>query len=155
MQVKQGASLTGCQFRADVLLRGMAVALKPDLAGSRFDGLVDFSKAKLNDYVYLEAIELGPDQGFALANTLGERILIQREQLDGRVRSEQKGGYAQTAHEHAFLKRAFGSLHRYELEGWAFYRFKVNQRRCCEPSWSRPWTKGAQFASRSPASATG
>ena len=31
--------------------------------------------------------------------------------------------------EYGLLKRVFEGLHRYEQEDWAFYRFKVNQRR--------------------------
>ena len=31
--------------------------------------------------------------------------------------------------EYGLLKRIFGGLHRYDQEDWAFYRFKVNQRK--------------------------
>jgi len=48
--------------------------------------------------------------------------------------------------EYGLLKRAFQGLHRYEQEDWAFYRFKVNQRRCKARDWRHPWTKLAEFA---------
>src|SRR5262249_51532116 len=105
----------------------------------------DLSRAKLNDYVYLEDVAQGPRQRFAFGNAVGERILIRTEQLRGRLESEEGGNYAEAMHEYAFLKRAFGALHRYEQEDWAFHRFKVNQRRCRARSWWRPWTKVAQF----------
>ena len=46
----------------DVLFRGSAVLKKWDGQGTRFEGLLDFSKAKLNDFVYLENIEQGERQ---------------------------------------------------------------------------------------------
>src|SRR3712207_8038178 len=52
---------------------------------------------------------------------------------------------SQAMHEYALLKRSSGTLHRFEQEDWAYYRFKVNQRRCCNRSWLRPWTKLAQL----------
>ena len=146
LHAHEGFVLTRCNFAADVLFRGATISKKFQADGSRFDALLDFSKAKLHDYAYLEAIEQGPGQRFAFLNTLGERILVRTEQLTGRVASEEKADYEHAMHEFAFLKRSFGSLHRYEQEDWAFYRFKVNQRRgCCGRSWRRPWTKLTQF----------
>ena len=48
--------------------------------------------------------------------------------------------------EYGLLKRVFEGLHRYEHEDWAFYRFKVNQRRSKPRSWNKPWTKLAGFS---------
>jgi hypothetical protein len=143
---EEGFVLERCQFAGNVLLRGATVSKKFEAASSRFDALLDFSKAKLHDYVYLENIEQGEKHRLAFTNTLGERIRIRTEQLTGRLASEECGDYEAAMHEYAFLKRAFESLHRYEQEDWAFYRFKVNQRRCCNRSWWRPWTKLTQFA---------
>jgi hypothetical protein len=142
---EEGFILHKCAFAGDVLFRGSTVSKKFEANGSRFDGLVDLSKAKLHDYVYLEAIEQGDKQRFAFANTLGERLRIRTAQLVGRLRSEERRDYAEAMHEYAFLKRAFESLHRFDQEDWAYYRFKVNQRRCCGRSWWRPWTKLFQF----------
>jgi hypothetical protein len=141
----EGFVLTRCRFAADALFRGALVSKKFDGNGSRFEGLLDLSKAKLHDFVYLETIEQGEKQRFAFANALGERILVRTEQLVGRLASEEKGDFTQAMHEYALLKRAFGALHRFDQEDWAYYRFKVNQRRCCNRSWLRPWTKLAQF----------
>src|SRR5262249_17348587 len=132
-------------FGGDVLLRGATVSKKFDASGSRFEGLLDLSKAKLHDYVYLETIEQGEKQRFAFTNTLGERIRVRTAQLVGRLRSEEQRDYDGAMHEYAFRKRAFESLHRFDQEDWAYYRFKVNQRRCCGRSWLRPWTKFFQF----------
>jgi hypothetical protein len=142
----EGFVLQRCRFAGAALFRGATVSKKWDAGSSRFEALLDFSKAKLHDYVYLEAIEQGQRQRFTFMNALAERILVRTEQLVGRIASEESRDYAQAMHEYAFLKRAFGSLHRYEQEDWAFYRFKVNQRRCCNRSWWRPWTRLAQFA---------
>jgi hypothetical protein len=120
--------------------------MKCDLTGSHFDGLLDLSKAKLHDYVYLEEIEQGDRQRFAFANTLGEHILVRPGQLRRRLASEEAGDYRQAMHEYAFLRRSFEALHRYDEEDWALYRFKVNQRRACQRSWRRPWGKLAQLA---------
>jgi hypothetical protein len=144
---EEGVVLSGCKFAGDVLFRGSTVGKKFEATnGTRFEGLLDFSKAKLHDFVYLENIEQGDKQRFAFANTVGERLRIRTAQLAGRLASEERRDYEAAMHEYAFLKRAFESLHRYEQEDWAFYRFKVNQRRCCGRSWYRPWTKLAQFA---------
>lgn len=140
-----GFGVYKCVFKAPILFRGASVALKCDLTGSRFESVLDFSKAKLHDYVYLENIEQGPAQRFAFLNTVGERVLITPEQLAGRIANEEARDFDKAMHEYAFLKRSYGALHRYEQEDWAFYRFKVNQRRCCDRSWARPWTKLLQL----------
>src|SRR5262249_15350649 len=142
----EGFTLTRSRFHGDVLLRGTTVEKKFDAAGSRFEKLLDLSKAKLHDFVYLEGIEQGAGQRFAFTNALAERLLLRTEQLTGRLASEEKGDFDQALQEYALLKRTFEALHRYDQEDWAFYRFKVNQRRCCGRSWLRPWTKLAQFA---------
>ena len=107
--------------------------------------MLDFSKAKLHDFVYLEAIEQGESQRFAFTNALAERILVRPEQLVGRLASEAAGDHAQAMQEYGLLKRIFEGLHRYEEEDWAFYRFKVNQRLGKARSWRRPgrsWPDG-------------
>jgi len=142
----EGFVMQRCQFKADVLLRGSSVGKKFDLGASRFEGLLDLSKSKLHDFAYLEGIEQGPNQRFAFLNAVGERILVQPEQLIGRLASEENKDYKTAMQEYAFLKRSYAGLHRHDQEDWAYYRFKVSQRRCCDRSWWRPWTKLGQFA---------
>ncbi len=36
-------------------------------------------------------------------------------------------------------------MHRYDQEDWAYYRFKVSQRRAAGRSWWRPWRRLFQF----------
>jgi hypothetical protein len=144
---EEGFSLNRCTFAAEALFRGSTVAKKLDFTTSRFEGLLDFSKAKLFDYVYLESIQQGDKQRFAFLNTLGEKILIGIDQLKGRLASEEKGDYKSAMHEYGFLKRAFAALYRHQQEDWAFYRFKVNERRGVARSWDRPMSKVAQFCS--------
>jgi hypothetical protein len=141
----EGFLMTRCRCSGDVLFRGATVGKKWDGSGTRFEGLLDFSKAKLNDFVYLESIDQGPLQRFAFANALAERLLLRTEQLEGRLASELTGDFGQAMHEYALLKRSFAALHRFDQEDWAYYRFKVSQRRCCGRSWLRPWTKLNQF----------
>jgi hypothetical protein len=74
-------------------------------------------------------------------------VLIRPDQLADRIASEQAGDYITAMQEYGLLKRNFESLHRYEEEDWAFYRFKVNQRRSHNRSWLRPWSKLGQAAS--------
>jgi hypothetical protein len=145
LHAQRGFVLNACRFHAAALFRGASITLKCDLASSRFEGLLDFSKAKLHDYVYLEGVEQGDRQRFAFANTLGERVLVRPAQLQGRLASEEAGEHTQAMHEYAFLKRSYGALHRYDDEDWALYRFRVSQRRCSARSWWRPWTKVGQF----------
>lgn len=142
---QEGFVMMRCRCAGDVLFRGSTVAKKWEGQGTRFEGLLDFSKAKLNDFVYLELIEQGEKQRFAFANAIAERFQVKTEQLTGRLASEQKGDYEQAMHEYALLKRSFGTLHRFDQEDWAYYRFKLNQRRCCRRSWLRPWTKLTQL----------
>ena len=143
---EEGMNLNRCHFKDEVLLRGATVCKKLDLSGSRFEGMLDLSKAKLHDFVYVESIEQGEKQRFAFYNTVTERMLIRPDQLEGRVDSEERGDYLQAMHEYGFLKRVFHELHRFHEEDWAYYRFKVNHRRCCQRSWRRPWTKLFQAA---------
>jgi hypothetical protein len=145
LHAEQGFVLTSCRFAKDLLFRGSTVCKKWEADRSRFDGLIDLSKAKLHDYVYLESIEQGPGQRFAFHNTVAERLLVRTDQLEGRLVSERAGDHAQAMAEYGFLKRVFEGLHRYDQEDWAFYRFKVNQRRCRAHSWRRPWSQLARF----------
>ncbi len=142
---EHGFILEKCLFRDSALFRGMSVAKKWQADGSRFEGILDLSKAKLHDFVYLEAIDQGPRMTFAFTNALAERVLVRPEQLDGRLASEQAGDHAQAMQEYGLLKRIFEGLHRYEHEDWAFYRFKVNQRMGKPRDWRRPWSKLAQL----------
>jgi hypothetical protein len=142
---EEGFVLQRCKFQGNVLFRGSTVEKKFEAASTRFEALLDFSKAKLHDYAYLETIELGPDARLAFTNTVGERVRINNEQIENRLASETKGDYEAAMHEYAFLKRNFESLHRYDQEDWAFYRFKVNQRRSRPRSWLKPWTKVFEF----------
>jgi hypothetical protein len=144
-QADQGFILDRCTFQKAALFRGACVSKKWQADGSRFEALLDLSKAKLHDFVYLEAIAQGPGMRFAFTNALAERILVRPEQLAGRLASEQACDHAQAMQEYGLLKRVFEGLHHYEHEDWAFYRFKINQRRCKPRSWRRPWTKLAQF----------
>lgn len=141
----QGLIFGGCTFAADFLFRGATVAKKLSLDGSRFDGLVDLSKAKLNDFAYLEGIEQGPAQAFAFANAVAERLLVRPEQVEGRLASEAAGRHEEAMHEYGLLKKCYQGQHRFDAEDWAFYRFKVNQRRAKSCCWSRPWTKVRRF----------
>jgi hypothetical protein len=142
---QQGFVAAACKFNSDVALRGASVAMKCDLSGSRFEGLVDFSRAKLNDYWYLEEIEMGEKCRLTFANAVGERLLLKPSQVEGRLQSEDEKDYLRAMKEYAYLKRCYNEQHRYDDEDWAFHRFKVMQRRGVNRSWSRPWTKVTQF----------
>ena len=137
----EGVSFERCRFADDFLLRGATVSKKLDFETSRFEGLVDLSKAKLHDYVYLERIEQGDAQRFVVANAIADRILVAPGQLDGRLASEREKDYATAMQEFGLLRRNFETLNRYDDEDWAFYRFKINERRSRSQSWLRPWTK--------------
>jgi hypothetical protein len=137
----EGVSFDRCHFADDFLLRGSTVSKKLDFGTSRFEATVDLSKAKLNDYVYMERIEQGDAQRFALANAIADRILVRPAQLAGRLASERERQYAMAMQEYGLLRRNFETLNRYDDEDWAFYRFKINERRSRPQSWLRPWTK--------------
>jgi hypothetical protein len=145
LHAEQGFVIAGCQFRSNFLFRGSTVEKKFEADKTRFEGLTDFSKVKLHDFAYLESVEQGENQTFAFTNALAERILVRPEQLEGHIASEKAGDYSQAMQEYGLLKRIFEGLHRYEHEDWAFYRFKVNQRRSKARSWKQPWTKLAGF----------
>ncbi len=141
----EGFTMTRCRCAGDVLFRGAHVTKKWDGQGTRFEALLDFSKAKLNDFVYLEGIEQGDKQRFAFANALAERFQVRTGQLVGRLASEEKDDHDAAMSEYALLKRSFGTLHRFDQEDWAYYRFKLNQRRGAARSWLRPWTRLSEF----------
>jgi hypothetical protein len=145
VHIDQGLNMRDCTFAKDVLLRGAVVHKKVELNGSRFEGILDLSKAKLHDFVYLEQIVPGPSLRFAFLNAVAERIRVEPEQLEGRLASEETGRYEDAMHEYGILKRSFNTLHRFDQEDWAFYRFKVNQRRATRRSWLRPFSKLREF----------
>lgn len=141
---EEGFQFQGCHAAADFLFRGASVSKKAEFNGSTFEGLIDLSKAKLHDFAYLESISIGPEARFAFWNAVAERIQIRPEQVEGRLASELDGDHARAASEYGLLKRNFEALHRHEEEDWAFYRFKVNERRSRPRSWLRPWSKLSQ-----------
>ncbi len=145
LHAEEGFILVKCRFLKDFLFRGSNVNKKWEADTTRFEGLLDLSKAKLHDFVYLESIEQGPEQRFAFHNTVAERLLLRTDQLEGQLASERAGRHAEAMAEYGLLKRVFEGLHRYDQEDWAFYRFKVNQRRCRAHSWRRPWSELARF----------
>ena len=136
-----GFTAPQCTFQQSFLFRGAHLAMKWEATGSRFNNLVDFSKAKLNDFVYLEDIEAGPDLRWAFWNTVSERITIHPRQVEGRLLSEEEGRYEEAMREYGVLKRSFEAGNLYTRDDWAFYRFKVNERRARRASWSKPWSK--------------
>jgi len=125
----EGFVIQRSRFDDSFLMRGATVAKKFDLGSSHFAGFVDFSKAKFHDFAYMDRIEQGDDQRFAFANTIADRMLLRPEQLAGRLAAEQSGKWEEAAQEYGMLKRNFETLHRYDDEDWAFYQFKVCQRR--------------------------
>ncbi|WP_152052125.1 pentapeptide repeat-containing protein [Tautonia marina] len=140
----EGFSIRTCHFAGDFLVRGASVAKKFEFNDSVFEGMIDFSKAKLNDYVYLESITLGDGARFAFWNAVAERVQIRPEQLEGRIASECENDHAKAMCEYGLLKRNYEALHRHEEEDWAFYHFKVNERRSKPRAWTRPWSKLSQ-----------
>ena len=145
LHAEEGFTLATCRFQGDFLFRGAAVCKKFDLGNSRFESALDLSKAKLHDFAYLESIECGPAMRFAFHNAVTERLLVRPEQVAGRLGSEEAGDHGRAAEEYGLLKRVFEGLQRYDAEDWAFYRFKVNQRRRVHRSWKKPWSKLGQF----------
>jgi hypothetical protein len=145
LHADQGFVLTRCTFAGDFLFRGATVCKKFQADGCRFDKMLDLSKAKFHDYAYLEGITQGPDCRLALANAVGERLLIRPDQVEGRLASELAGQHQQAMNEYGLLKKCYQSQHRFPEEDWAFYRFKVNQRLGSAATWKRPWTKVRRF----------
>jgi hypothetical protein len=143
--VEEGFVCHGSTFRGDVLFRGMTCAKKLDLTDSRFEKLVDLSKAKLHDYVYLESMTLTPETRFAFLNAVADRLQVRPDQIQGRLQSEVEGRYNDARHEYGLLKASYQVQHRFDDEDWALHRFKVNQRKGKPRSWARPWTKLAQL----------
>ena len=124
-----GFTVPNCHFHDDFLFRGTHLALKWEGENARFEKLIDFSKAKLNDFVYLEEIQQGASQQWAFWNTVSERILVRPDQVNGRMKSEEAGEYYKAMREYAVLKRSFEYENQYSYDDWAFYRFKVNERK--------------------------
>ena len=124
-----GFTVPNCHFHDDFLFRGAHLTLKWEGDNARFEKLIDFSKAKLGDFVYLEDIVQGESQQWAFWNTVSERILVRPDQVEGRIQSEEAGEYYKAMREYAVLKRSFEYENQYSYDDWAFYRFKVNERK--------------------------
>lgn len=144
----EGFSMDRCHCHDDALFRGASITKKFSLDTSTFEAAVDLSKAKLHDFTYLERIEQGEKQYFAFANAVADRILVKTTQLEGRLQSEESGDFATAMQEYGLLKRCYSSLHRYDDEDWAFYQFKVCQRKAKSRSWLRPWSKLTEWGDR-------
>ena len=142
---KAGLTIHRCHFHDDALFRGMHLAMKWEGNESTFEKKIDFSKAKLHDFVYLEDIIQGDEQTWAFWNTVSERILVTPTQVEGRLESEESGDASKAMREYGVLKRSYEHEHHYNYDDWAFYRFKVNERRSRNALWSRPWTKLVEF----------
>ena len=136
----QGMVFTKSHFEHNLLLRGAYVQKKFQADGSWFDARLDLSKAKMFDFVYLEGIGQGPNMTWAFWNAVADRVLVRPDQVEGRLASENDGNHDEAMTEYGLLKRSYQSLHRFDEEDWAFYRFKVNQRRSKATSWRKPWT---------------
>ena len=140
----QGVNFDKCAFHADFLFRGAAVEKKFDAGDATFHRLLDLSKAKLRDFAYLEGITQPPGQTFAFLNTVAERIRVRPEQVENRLASETAGRYDDAMQEYGLLKSCYTHLHRYDQEDWAFYRFKVAQRRSRPTTWAKPGPSGGR-----------
>lgn len=143
---EHGFVLTNCTFDGDFLFRGGCVDKKFSADGCRFERALDLSKAKLHDFVYLEDIEQGKLQSFAFLNAVAERIRIHPRQLEDRLSSEIAGKYDEAMQEYGLLKKCFQTLNRFDHEDWAFYQFKVCQRKAKHLSWGKPWIAWRTFA---------
>ncbi len=141
---EQGFILQHCVFHDAALFRGVHASKKWQADTSRFEALLDLSKAKLHDFAYLEGIEQGPGCGSPSPTHWPTESSCARTARRP-PRQRVAGDHAQAMQEYGLLKRVFEGLHRYEDEDWAFYRFKVNQRLSRPRSWRRPWSKLAQF----------
>ena len=95
-----GFTAPGCSFEDEFLFRGAHLALKWEAPEAHFNALVDFSKAKLNDFVYLEEVTQGDQQEWAFWNTVSDRILIRPDQVEGRLQSEEQGDYPKAMREY-------------------------------------------------------
>lgn len=134
----QGFVIESTQIHGDLVLRGTTVSKKLDVSGSKVTGTVDLSKTKLHDFVYLQDLETTESTRFCFANAICDFLHVDPEQLGERLLSEQENNHEQACLEYGLLKRNFSALHRYEEEDWAFYRFKVNQRRSRPLRWFSP-----------------
>jgi len=142
----QGFVMTSSVFHDDFLFRGSNVEKKFQADTCTFEKRLDLSKAKLHDFCYLEGIVQGPEMRFAFENALATRILVRPEQVEGRLASEVAGDHKVAMNEYGLLKKCYQEQHRFDQEDWAFYRFKVNQRRSKPVSLWRPWTAWRTFA---------
>ena len=124
-----GFTVSKSHFHDDFMFRGTHLALKWEGEEARFEKLIDFSKAKLGDFVYLEDLIQGEAQQWAFWNTVSERILVRPDQVEGRMKSEEEGEHYKAMREYAVLKRSFEYENQYSYDDWAFYRFKVNERK--------------------------
>ena len=138
---KAGLSLSRSHCHDDALFRGMHLSMKWEAIGTIFEKLIDFSKAKMHDFVYLEDIIQGDAQRWAFWNTVCERIQVKPEQIMGRLASEEEKDYEKAMREYSVLKRSYEHEHHYNYDDWAFYSFKLNERRSRRASWSRPLSK--------------
>lgn len=140
LHAEQGMVFAKCHFQKDFLFRGALVQKKLQLDSSTFDARLDLSKAKLFDFVYMEEIHQGPKMRWAFLNAVADRVLVRPDQVEGRLASELAGQHEEAMQEYGLLKRSYQSLHRFDAEDWAFYRFKVNHRLSKPTTWRRPWT---------------
>ncbi len=144
MELAEGFVMSRCTVVGDVNLRGSTIHKKLQLDQTSIAGTLDLAKTKLHDFVYLQDMIVTDTTRFRFVNAIADFIHVEPEQLEGRLASENDGCPGDAILEYGLLKRCYSTLHRYEEEDWAFYRFKVAQRRCRGWSWRRPGSVAAR-----------
>jgi uncharacterized protein YjbI with pentapeptide repeats len=124
-----GFVMNGVTVKGDALFRGMTISKKFALErGTRIDGALDLSKARMDGFSYLTELEFGPDATLCVWNATPQALLISESQVSGRLASERAGDHGKAAEEYGVLKNNYQRLNRLDEEDWAYYHFKRQRR---------------------------
>lgn len=136
-QFKRAIFQKAAQFRG-AQSQGDAVFEK-----TRFEGLIDLVSMHSERNVTFEGASLGDDASFALHHAHFRRLLIQREQVEGRLQSVRSGDYETARREYGLLKNCWRDNSDYTQEDWAYLMEKRMERLKLPTESALQWTKRA------------
>ncbi|MFN3197386.1 MAG: pentapeptide repeat-containing protein [Bradymonadia bacterium] len=114
---KKGAQFRGAQSQGDAVFEK-----------TRFEGVIDLVSMHSERNVTFEGAEFGDEAFFAIHHAHFRRLLIRREQIEGRLESVRTGDFETARREFGLLKNCWRDNSDYTQEDWAYLMEKRMER---------------------------
>lgn len=134
-------------------LQNVKFRTEVDFTSSIFEGSVTFHETQFEGDVYFLYCQFqsradfkgaGFHKGVSFIGMEGNLLALRRSQLEGHLLVEREKSWKETSWEYKRLKKIFEDLQSYGDAEWAYYNFKVAQRKALTTSPYRPdrWARG-------------